>query len=133
MSKELHTMKMKALLAILVVPLLTLLLPASASGADMQELQQRFKERFAKLQELKSAGTIGETSEGFVEFVKDKSSDAAKLVEAENSDRRELYALLAKDEGTTAERVGRRNAQRNFDRARSGEWLRKAGKWEQKR
>ena len=42
-------------------------LPATAGS--LAELQKSFKSRYAKIAELKAAGTIGETSAGFVEAV----------------------------------------------------------------
>lgn len=126
-------MKSTTIIALLLAWGMSLLLAATAPAADMKELQQRFKERYPKLQEFKQAGTVGETSDGYIEFVKERDRDAAKVVDAENADRRELYKLLAKEAGTSAEVVAKRNAQRNFERARAGEWLRKDGKWEQKK
>jgi len=55
-------------------------------------------------------------------------------VEDENADRKALYELIAKKEETTPEKVAERNAARNFEKAKPGEWLKgKDGKWEQKK
>ena len=125
-------MTRQSIWSILIAAVLSLLLAAPAAAADMKELQQRFKERHGKLQELKRAGTIGEASDGYVAFVKGEEKEAAKIVNAENADRRELYKLLAEEARTTPETVAKRNAQRNFKLARAGEWLREDGKWRQK-
>ena len=54
-------------------------------------------------------------------------------MDAENRDRKELYAVLAKqEEGATPELVAERNAIRNFKKAKPGEFLKKDGKWIQK-
>jgi uncharacterized protein YdbL (DUF1318 family) len=70
-----------------------------------------------------------------VEAVDGKSLDdhASKLVDEENADRKELYDLIAKKEGTTAQLVAERNAKRNFEKAKHGDWLKGAdGKWTKK-
>ena len=109
------------------------LLPATslfAAEAKKEELQKRFKARYGQIQQLKKEGVIGETDEGFVDFVGEKKS--ADLVDQENADRKALYALIAKDTGESADTVARHNAQRNFDKAKSGEYLRVDGKWKKK-
>ena len=73
-----------------------------------------------------------ETDGGFLDFVDQRDSAAAKTVDEENADRRELYALIAKKEGTKPEAVAIVNAKRNFDRAKSGEFLRTKGNWAKK-
>ena len=111
-----------------------LLIPATlAFAASKEELQKRFKQRYPELKELKQAGTIGETSEGFVDFVKDRDSKAAKTVDSENADRKELYALVAKETNVTPEDVAARNAKRNHDKLQPGEYYKgEDGKWTKK-
>ena len=99
----------------------------------MQKLQDRFKQRFEQVRQSKAAGKIGETFDGFLDWVKGEDPSAASLVSQENADRRELYGLIAAKEKTTPELVGRRNAQRNFEKATKGEYLKgKDGQWSQK-
>ncbi len=110
----------------------------TARAADRKsELQQAFEQRFPQLREYKSAGKVGETTQGFVEPVKSEYlSDAAlkKLVDDENRDRRELYAIIAKDTNATPEFVAEQNARRNYQRAKPGDFLKTAdGRWEQKK
>ena len=114
---------------------LLVLIPTTVLAADnsMDALKARFKERLPEIQKLKRQGTIGETAEGYVAFVKQKQPDAEPVVTAENNDRTELYKQLAAKLNTTPEKVAERNAVRNFDRAKSGEWIRPtSGKWEKK-
>jgi uncharacterized protein YdbL (DUF1318 family) len=118
-----------ALLALASVPVMA----RAASRED--ELKARFKERYPKLVELKKSGTIGETFQGYVEVVDEKSKDkdARALVDEENTDRKELYKLIADKEGTTADVVAQRNAKRVFEKAKPGEYLKgEDGKWKQK-
>ena len=102
--------------------------PAFAQNSKA-ELQKRFKQRDPEIRKLKAAGTVGETSDGYLDFVKGGSSE---VVDEENADRRTLYAMIAKDEGISAETVASRNAKRNFDRAAKGEFLKDGGKWKKK-
>jgi len=127
-------MKRNTLFTILL-SLFTLALFASSAHADRTaDLQQQFKERFKEIKQLKSAGKVGETSQGLVEPVAGKLDEAAqKLVTEENADRKELYGIIAKKEGTTPQLVAERNAKRNFDRAAAGEYLKdKDGHWTKK-
>jgi uncharacterized protein YdbL (DUF1318 family) len=64
--------------------------------------------------------------------VKSAQGATAKLIESENADRRALYDLIAKEEGVSFEIVARRAAQRNFQKAKRGEYLKDNGTWRQK-
>jgi len=126
----------RKLIAIVLFSFLASSLTARADGSaeeKMKALQKRFADRYAQLADLKSAGTIGETFAGFVDWVKDADSASAKLVEDENTDRQTLYQIIAEKEKTTAKLVGERNARRNLDKAKPGEYFKgKDGKWTQK-
>jgi uncharacterized protein YdbL (DUF1318 family) len=110
---------------------------ARAATTQELQLQKRFQERYPKLLEQKSAGKIGETFQGFVEAVKDdyaKEEAVSSLVNGENADRTELYKLLAAQQKITPEVVAERNAVRNFQRARAGDYLKgQDGRWTQKK
>jgi len=107
----------------------------TAGAQSLSDLQQRFKQRYPKLMAAKNAGTIGETHAGWVEVVKPPAqSDVQSLVDAENADRKKLYAIIAEKEGTTPQHVAERNAIRNFEKADSGHWLKTAdGVWKKKK
>ena len=112
------------------------LLPCAALAASREdELKESFKQRFPKIAALKNAGTVGETHEGYLALVDEKSKDkeAKELVEAENEERKELYKLIADKEGTTLEKVAERAGKRAFEKAQPGEYLKGAdGKWKKK-
>ena len=118
-----------ALLAVLV-----LAAPTHAQ-ADKRELQQRFKDRYPRLLKAQDAGKVGETWTGLVGEVRkgDADDDLRRLIDNENSDRRALYRLLAKEQDTTEEKVAERARLRKYERAapahfvqsRSLEWVRK--------
>ena len=112
-----------------------LLVPATMSFAQDSKsdaLKKRFQARAEKIRELKSKGTIGETDTGYVEWVEKKDAKAADAVNDENSDRKALYALLAEKTKESPEIVAKHAAQRNFDRAKAGDYLQVEGKWHQK-
>ena len=102
------------------------------AGPTKQELKPRFEKRYPEIQKYKAEGKIGETSAGFVEAVKDADAALSKLIDAENADRRALYEIIAKEENVPVEVVAQRAAQRNFERARPGEYLKHNGVWRQK-
>lgn len=111
------------------------LTPAVARADEKGDLQENFKRRYPELLAAKDAGEIGETWKGFVAAVNGITlSDKVKsLIDNENSDRRRLYDILAKETGATPELVAERNATRNFRQAKSGHWLLgKDDKWFQK-
>jgi uncharacterized protein YdbL (DUF1318 family) len=90
------------------------------------------KDRLPRIIELKAAGIIGETHQGFLAFVGADRKEQA-LVDAENNDRQLVYDAIAKQQGTAAEVVGRRRALQIADNAKPGEWIQDAGgKWVQK-
>ena len=104
--------------------------PVALFAASKDELQKRFKERYPKVVELKQKGAIGETDEGYLDVV--QGSEGSDVVSSENADRRELYALIAKETSTSAEQVAKQAAQKNFQKAKKGEYLKHEGKWRQK-
>lgn len=106
-----------------------------ARGQSLGELRERFKERYPQLQRAKRERVIGETWEGTVAVVRgaEVERETRELLREENRDRQVLYRIIAEREETTPELVARRNAQRNFERAARGEYLRdREGRWYQK-
>lgn len=100
---------------------------------DMESLKRRFEQRLPEVKKIKSAGLAGETFEGFVLVRTSVSAAQQELLDAENADRKKLYALIAAQAGADPAVVGQRNGKRNFDRAAPGDWLRgQDGVWFQK-
>ena len=105
------------------------LFSASAFCAD---IKARMKNRLPRIIELKAGGIVGENNQGFLAFIGGNKSEQA-LVDAENQDRQLVYGAIAKQQGTTADVVGRRRALQIAENAKPGEWLQDAGgKWAQK-
>ena len=109
---------------------------ASASIAlaapTKKELQARFEQRYPQVRNYKTEGKVGETDQGFIEAVKSADGAMSQLIEQENVDRRALYDLIAKEESITVDVVAKRAAQRNFQKAKQGEFLKQNGAWKQK-
>jgi uncharacterized protein len=121
-----------------VAALLTCLPAGVALAADREaELQERFKGRLEDVRRAKADGKIGETRQGLLDAVEAKYlEDKAlrTLVDEENADRRELYKLIAEKENATEAKVAERAAARNYQKAKSGEYLKdKDGTWKRKK
>ena len=105
------------------------LFSASAFCAD---IKARMKDRLPGIIALKAAGIVGENNQGYLAFIGANQPEQA-LVAAENQDRQLVYGAIAKQQGTTADVVGRRRALQIAENAKPGEWLQDAGgKWVQK-
>ena len=117
-----------------VLTLLALFASASIalSAPTKKELQARFEQRYPQIRTCKTEGKVGETDQGFIEAVKSADGALSQLIEEENADRRTLYDLIAKEESITVDVVAKRAAQRNFQKAKSGEFLKQNGTWKQK-
>ena len=114
---------------------LALLAASMPAHADARgDLKARFKARYADLEAVKTAGKVGETFEGYVEAVAGNlDAKERELVDTENSDRRELYKMIAESEQISPEQVASMNAQRRFDREPAGRFLKgKDGVWKKK-
>lgn len=119
--------------------------PAPAPQDPRVELKQRMGARYPMLEQLRDAGKIGETQLGEVKLVKAShgseqvdAKDASKgtvteLVDAENKDRRAVYALIAKQEKTTPAEVAKQNAMRNLEKAKPDHWIEVKGQWVQRK
>jgi len=114
----------------ILVMLCSLFFLVEASRA--QDLKSRMIERLPIIVELKEKGIIGEDNMGFLQFI-GPQKEQEEVVKAENRDRATVYGAIAKQQGTTVEKVGRRRALQIAEKAKSGEWLQdSAGKWYQK-
>ena len=87
------------------------------------------------LDELRSAGTLGERWDGFAELrAKDAPAEVKDQVAEINRKRREVYGKRAAEEKVALEAVGRIYAKEIREKAPSGTWfLLEDGRWEQKK
>jgi uncharacterized protein YdbL (DUF1318 family) len=123
-------MKKKIFTQISAVLLLGLF--AVSASALAEDIKARMKTRLPFIQELKAKGVVGENNKGYLEFIGGQK-ESADVVAAENNDRETVYAAIAKQQGTTAELVGKRRALQIANRAKPGQWVQDAsGNWLQK-
>jgi len=88
----------------------------------------------ASLDELRSAGIVGERFDGFA-VVRDAGApaDVRALVDKVNAQRRQIYAKRAAEQGVPADAVGRVYAEEIFRSAPKGTWfLGEDGRWNRK-
>ena len=97
------------------------------------DYSDRMKQRLSEVVAAKDAGSIGEGVDGFLHLRESSNSGAAKLVESENSDRKQLFADLASKTGGDVSAVARKFSQGIATKGKSGHWFKKSsGQWVQK-
>lgn len=120
-------LKISALLCILIFGS-----AAFAAAAWADDLKSRMSARLPTINALKASGVAGENNKGYLTMRK-QQSDKKALVDAENTDRRKAYQIIAKQQGTTVDHVAKRRALQIAKKAKPGTWLQNAkGKWYQK-
>ncbi|MEW6221580.1 MAG: YdbL family protein [Thermodesulfobacteriota bacterium] len=113
--------------------LVTAALLAAAPAWARDGIKERMRERLPAISALKAQGIIGESSQGFLDYL-GNARPQEDLVRAENADRQTVYSAIARESGTTPELVGQRRARQLWQRARPGEWLQGPdGRWQEKR
>ena len=101
--------------------------------AFADDIKARMKNRLPVIKKLKAEGIVGEDNKGYLQFVGGNKAKA-DVVAAENQDRKTVYTAIAKQQGTTAELVGKRRALQIAKKAAPGEWVQDAGgNWIQKK
>ena len=101
--------------------------------AFADDIKARMKNRLPVIKQLKAQGIVGEDNKGYLQFVAGKKAKT-DVVAAENKDRKTVYAAIAKQQGTTADLVGKRRALQIAKKAAPGEWVQDAGgNWIQKK
>ncbi len=105
--------------------------PASGAVAQGEQIKNSMLARKPQIETLKNSGKIGEDNKGFLAAVSGGLDGAAQeIISGENSDRRQVYAAIAKNQGTTAALVGTRRAAQLAEQARPGQYIMNAaGKW----
>lgn len=84
------------------------------------------------LNALRASGAVGEGYDGLAR-VRKAGGGARSVVDAVNAKRRAIYAERAKEQGTTADQVGRVYARQILTKAPAGTWfLKESGEWVRK-
>ncbi len=114
-----------------------LFVTAPAMAADSRAtIEARIKDRFSKLEAYRDQGKIGEVVDGTTQYVNDaNASDGTlkSLMDAENADRKALFAVIAQTEGGDVNTVATAYARRLFELAKPNHYLKgKNGKWVKK-
>lgn len=127
---------MKRKLKIMAAFAAGILLVAAFARAESAELKAKFLERKPQLDKMKDLGWIGENNLGFLEFRSETgmSEENAKVVAAENADRKTVYAEIAAQVNVDIVEVGKRRAVQIARLAAPGHWLQDAeGNWYRKK
>ncbi len=112
-------------LRILLLPFFLLLGVAGATAQDSDEdaIKTRLLERVAEVDALKSGGLVGENNRGLLEQRGALTPAQTQVLNAENTDRRALYGILASRLGLTAAVVGEGRAEGLRKNSAPGVWL----------
>lgn len=91
---------------------------------DKQAVVQSMQQRYAQLVQAKDQGLVGEAWNGLVALVEDNvPQNIRDLMEAENSDRRALFQIIAQETGTSVQEVARQNRIRMYRLAKDEHFL----------
>jgi uncharacterized protein YdbL (DUF1318 family) len=104
--------------------------------AESAELKERFLQRKPLLEQMKNQEWIAENNLGFLVFrsATGQSEENTQVVQAENEDRKAVYAEIAVKVNASVEEVGKRRAVQIAALAADGHWLQDAsGNWYQKK
>jgi uncharacterized protein YdbL (DUF1318 family) len=119
--------------------------PSAARARSKSEVLKSIKARYPALLKLLAAHKVGETYQGLIDAVKSsylnekveskgKAITIAQFVQNETTDRKEYFAIAAKENNTTPEVIAKNFAKHRHSLLKSGEyWKRDDGKWEQKK
>jgi len=124
-------------ISILVLAVISILSGFAATSAlaaeDQSAIQKRMIERVESIDGLKTKAVIGENNKGFLEQRGPLQPDQTSIMNAENADRKALYAILAERLGLTVSVVGQGRAEDLRNKSAAGVWLQKpSGEWYKK-
>jgi len=123
---------MKPYFSLLIFSAFSFLLVPLAQADD--SFSKRMKERLPDVLQAKDAGSIGEGVDGMLHVRADDASASVKeMVGAENTDRKTLFAALAKKTGGSTAAVAEKFARAMVGKGKKGHWFRSSkGTWKQK-
>jgi uncharacterized protein len=97
-----------------------------------QGIKDRMLSRLPVINELKAQGLVGENNQGFLEF-RSGNKPNADVINAENSDRQEVYTAIAARQNATPALVGQTRAAQIAEKEAPGTWIQSAdGAWTKK-
>jgi len=99
---------------------------------DLGTVKTRMDQRLPSIDQLKIKGELGENNRGLLDQ-RAGGNEAASVAAAENRDREQVYAAIAKQNGISAEQVGKARAEKIAAASSKGVWLqREDGSWYKK-
>jgi len=126
-------MKTKIFITMISFFLSIILITGASAFAGSDKIKARMKERLPVITALKAEGVIGENNKGYLEVIGGKKAKK-DVINAENSDRKQVYTAIAKQQGTSVDLVGKRRAKQIAKKAKPGQWIQdQSGKWYQKK
>ena len=126
-------MRTKIFITMISFLLSVILITGASAFAGSKKIKARMKERLPVIKALKAEGVIGENNKGYLEFI---GGNKAKkdVINAENSDLKQVYTAIANQQGTSVDLVGKRRAKQIVNKAKPGQWIQdQSGKWYQKK
>ncbi|MBF0467356.1 MAG: YdbL family protein [Desulfamplus sp.] len=115
---------------LLSVMLFFLLIIADNGLTD--DIKDRMRQRLPTIVQMKQQGIIGENTSGYLEYVSGNRVNQ-DIVNSENRDRKEVYSIIAQQQGVPVEKVEQLRALQIVQKAVAGEFLKKEdGTWYQK-
>ena len=123
---------MKTNLALFFFSALSCILVSLVHADD--SVAKSMKARLPDVLKAKDAGSIGEGVDGLLHVRADDASASLKeMVGAENTDRKSLFAALAKKTGGSSAAVAEKFAKAMIGKGKKGHWFRSSkGTWKQK-
>ena len=113
--------------------ILTLLLSLTCISTLNAGIKERLAQRLPAINKMKQALLIGENNQGYLEAKGTLTPAQKSIVNAENADRKKIYAMIAKKTGTSISLVQKRRAEIIAKNSKSGIWLQKPdGTWYKK-
>ncbi|MEY3608511.1 MAG: hypothetical protein RLZZ447_1299 [Verrucomicrobiota bacterium] len=110
-----------------------LLLPAALTAQDLGAIRARMEQRLPSVAAAKDKGVAGENNRGYLEARGAPAPGDQQVIQAENADRRQVYAAIAAETGSSGDEVGRKRAAQLAELARPGHWVQGAdGSWRRK-
>ncbi len=124
---------MKHQLTLLVTVFALVLGFAPHANADsLSDIKTRMSQRLSKIVALKQDGSGGENNLGYLTARKALSAENAKLMAAENADRKAVYAVIASKTNSSSTTVGKTRAASIRKTAPKGTWVQlPSGAWKQ--
>ncbi|MFM9090419.1 MAG: YdbL family protein [Verrucomicrobiota bacterium] len=117
----------------LFVSSIVLTAPVPLRAQDLGAIRARMEQRLDVLNAAKNKGVAGENNRGYLEARGSPSPGDQQVIQAENADRRQVYAAIASETGSSADEVGRQRAAQLAELARPGHWVQGAdGSWRRK-